>query len=97
MLRERIADTGLPVAYCKPWSAGRMKRFSTAAPSPSTADGTLAWQGAMFAEALSLLHFADGCWQERSVPAERPVEADVYQALVLGCATIWARTASRAR
>ena len=33
-----------------------------------------------------MLRFADGAWLDRSVPA-RPVEADVYDALVLACAT----------
>lgn len=83
VLRERIADTGLPVAYCN-LVGGQDELVFDGGSFALDADGTLAWQGAMFAEALSLLHFADGRWQERSVPAERPVEADVYQALVLG-------------
>ena len=37
----------------------------------------------MFAEELSLLRFADGAWQDCTLLPARPVEADVYQALVL--------------
>ncbi len=83
VLRERIADTGLPVAYCN-LVGGQDELVFDGGSFALDEDGTLAWQGEMFAEGLSLLHFADGRWQERSVPAERPVEADVYQALVLG-------------
>ena len=83
VLRERIADTGLPVAYCN-LVGGQDELVFDGGSFALDQDGTLAWQGGMFAEELSLLHFADGRWQERSVPAERPVEADVYQALVLG-------------
>ncbi|WP_374243641.1 NAD+ synthase [Zoogloea sp.] len=83
VLRERIADTGLPVAYCN-LVGGQDELVFDGGSFALDEDGTLAWQGEMFAEALSLLHFADGRWQERKVPEARPVEADVYQALVLG-------------
>ena len=83
VLRERIADTGLPVAYCN-LVGGQDELVFDGGSFALDKDGTLAWQGGMFVEELSILHFADGLWQERGLPAARPVEADVYEALVLG-------------
>ncbi len=83
VLRERIADTGLPVAYCN-LVGGQDELVFDGGSFALDRDGTLAWQGRGFAEELAILHFADGLWQERGVPAPRPVEADVYEALVLG-------------
>jgi len=83
VLRERIADTGLPVAYCN-LVGGQDELVFDGGSFALDRDGTLAWQGGSFAEELAILHFADGRWQERRVPAARPIEADVYDALVLG-------------
>ncbi|MCK6377116.1 MAG: NAD+ synthase [Zoogloea sp.] len=83
VLRERIADTGLPVAYCN-LVGGQDELVFDGGSFALDQDGSLAWQGAMFAEELSLLRFADGAWQDCTLPPARPVEADVYQALVLG-------------
>ena len=83
VLRERIADTGLPVAYCN-LVGGQDELVFDGGSFALDRDGSLAWQGAMFAEELSLLRFADGAWQDCTLPPARPVEADVYQALVLG-------------
>ncbi|MBS0368725.1 MAG: NAD+ synthase [Proteobacteria bacterium] len=83
VLRERIADTGLPVVYCN-LVGGQDELVFDGGSFALDRDGTLAWQGKVFAEELHLLPFADGAWQGGSVPAVRPVEADVYEALVLG-------------
>lgn len=83
VLRERIADTGLPVVYCN-LVGGQDELVFDGGSFALDRDGTLAWQGKVFAEELHLLQFADGAWQGGGVPAVRPVEADVYEALVLG-------------
>ena len=83
VMRERIADTGLPVVYCN-LVGGQDELVFDGGSFALDGEGVLAWQGAMFAEELSILHFADGVWQERALPTARPEEADVYDALVLG-------------
>lgn len=83
VLRERIADTGLPVVYCN-LVGGQDELVFDGGSFALDRDGTLAWQGKVFAEELHLLQFADGAWQGGGVPTVRPVEADVYEALVLG-------------
>ncbi len=83
VLRERVADTGLPVAYCN-LVGGQDELVFDGGSFALDADGGLAWQGSVFAEELALLRFADGAWQDRQLPTARPVEADVYDALVLG-------------
>lgn len=83
VLRERIADTGLPVAYCN-LVGGQDELVFDGGSFALDQDGTLAWQGSVFAEEVSTLHFVDGAWQDRAILPVRPVEADVYDALVLG-------------
>ena len=83
VLRERVADTGLPVAYCN-LVGGQDELVFDGGSFALDPDGGLAWQGSVFAEELALLRFAEGAWQDRQLPAVRPVEADVYDALVLG-------------
>ena len=83
VLRERIADTGLPVVYCN-LVGGQDELVFDGGSFALDRDGSLAWQGASFAEELAVLRFADGAWLDRGVPAARSVEADVYDALVLG-------------
>jgi NAD+ synthetase len=83
VLRERIADTGLPVAYCN-LVGGQDELVFDGGSFALDPDGTLAWQGSVFAEELSTLRFANGAWQDRGSAPLRPVEADVYDALVLG-------------
>ena len=80
VLRERIADTGLPVVYCN-LVGGQDELVFDGGSFALDRDGTLAWQGVSFAEELAVLRFADGAWLDRGVPAARPVEADVYDAL----------------
>ncbi|KAB2968555.1 glutamine-dependent NAD(+) synthetase [Zoogloea sp.] len=83
VLRERVADTGLPVAYCN-LVGGQDELVFDGGSFALDPDGGLAWQGSVFAEELALLRFAEGAWQDRQLPEPRPVEADVYEALVLG-------------
>ncbi|MGL4409948.1 MAG: NAD+ synthase [Zoogloea sp.] len=83
VLRERIADTGLPLVYCN-LVGGQDELVFDGGSFALDKDGTLAWQGLPFVEQLQILRFADGAWLDRSLPADRPLEADVYEALVLG-------------
>jgi hypothetical protein len=65
--------------------AARTNWFSTAARSFSTRSGTLCCQLAQFEEALGIVDFVDGEPQPGTiVPAAPCLEAEVYQALVLG-------------
>ncbi|MBK7848547.1 MAG: NAD+ synthase [Zoogloea sp.] len=83
VMRERIADTGLPVAYCN-LVGGQDELVFDGGSFALDQDGLLAWQGASFVDELTLLQFSDGVWRDQGVPDMRPVEADVYDALVLG-------------
>ena len=83
VMRERIADTGLPVAYCN-LVGGQDELVFDGGSFALDQDGLLAWQGASFVDELTVLSFADGAWRDQGVPDVRPVEADVYDALVLG-------------
>ena len=83
VMRERIADTGLPVVYCN-LVGGQDELVFDGASFALDRDGSVAWQGAAFVDELSLLQFADGAWRGQGVPDSQPVEADVYGALVLG-------------
>ena len=83
VMRERIADTGLPVAYCN-LVGGQDELVFDGGSFALDQDGLLAWQGASFVDELTVLSFADGAWRDQGVPDVRAVEADVYDALVLG-------------
>ena len=83
VMRERIADTGLPVAYCN-LVGGQDELVFDGGSFALDQVGLLAWQGASFVDELTLLQFSDGVWRDQGVPDMRPVEADVYDALVLG-------------
>ncbi|HRH72318.1 MAG TPA: NAD+ synthase [Zoogloea sp.] len=83
VMRERIADTGLPVAYCN-LVGGQDELVFDGGSFALDQDGLLAWQGASFVDELTLVQFSDGVWRDQGVPDMRPVEADVYDALVLG-------------
>ena len=83
VMRERIADTGLPVAYCN-LVGGQDELVFDGGSFALDQDGLLAWQGASFVDELTVLSFADGAWRDQGVPDVRPVEADVYDALMLG-------------
>ncbi|MDD3355109.1 NAD+ synthase [Zoogloea sp.] len=83
VIRERVADTGLPVAYCN-LVGGQDELVFDGGSFALNGEGELAWQGASFTEELSVLRFDDGAWRDQGVPDARPVEADVYDALVLG-------------
>ncbi|HMW50648.1 MAG TPA: NAD+ synthase [Rhodocyclaceae bacterium] len=83
VMRERIADTGLPVVYCN-LVGGQDELVFDGGSFALDRQGVLTWQGPVFAEDLTLLTFAGGAWEEQTIPAPRPLEADVYDALVLG-------------
>ena len=83
VMRERIADTGLPVVYCN-LVGGQDELVFDGGSFALDRQGVLTWQGPVFAEDLTLLTFVDGAWEEQTIPAPRPLEADVYEALVMG-------------
>ena len=83
VLRERITATGLPVIYAN-LVGGQDELVFDGGSFALDARGEVRCQLAKFEEALSLIEFADGQLQPALIVAEQQVEAEVYQALVLG-------------
>lgn len=83
VLRER-ADAGLPVAYCN-LVGGQDELVFDGGSFALDKDGTLAGRAACLSKAPSA---RGGLWQERGLPAARPVEADVYEGAGTGRARL---------
>jgi NAD+ synthase (glutamine-hydrolysing) len=84
VLRERIAATGLPVLYAN-LVGGQDELVFDGASFALDGEGRLAHQLPQFAEALEVVDYADGALRAGAVrPRVRPLEAEVYDALVLG-------------
>ena len=83
VLRERIATTGLPVLYTN-LVGGQDELVFDGASFGMDRDGRLAVQLPQFAEALGLVEYAMGALRAGEIAAARPLEAEVYDALVLG-------------
>ncbi len=83
VLRERIAATGLPVIYAN-LVGGQDELVFDGGSLALDANGEIRCQLPKFEEALSLVEFSGGQLQPGLIVAEQGVEAEVYQALVLG-------------
>jgi NAD+ synthetase len=82
-LRERIAATGLPVVYAN-LVGGQDELVFDGGSFALDSHGEIRCQLPKFEEALVIVDFADGEPQTGLIVAEQEVEAEVYQALVLG-------------
>lgn len=83
VVRERIAETGMPVLYCN-MVGGQDELVFDGASFAVDAAGTVAYRAPSFEERLDILHYRDGRWEADGVAPERPVEEEVYEALKTG-------------
>ena len=83
VLRERTRATGMPVLYAN-MVGGQDELVFDGASFALDRDGRLAAQLPQFAEALEFVDYADGALCPGAIAPERPLEAEVYDALVLG-------------
>ena len=83
VLRERVAATGLPVVYAN-LVGGQDELVFDGGSFALDSCGEIRCQLPTFEEALAVVDFVDGEPQAGEIAAERMVEAEVYQALVLG-------------
>jgi NAD+ synthase/NAD+ synthase (glutamine-hydrolysing) len=83
VLRERTEDTGIPVLYTN-MVGGQDELVFDGASFALDRMGRLTHQLPQFVEALDFIEYAHGELQPGKVAPERPLEAEVYEALVLG-------------
>ncbi len=83
VLRERIATTGLPVVYAN-LVGGQDELVFDGGSFALDSRGILCCQLPKFEEALAIVEIVDGEPRPCEIVAEQVVEAEVYQALVLG-------------
>ncbi|TXG79885.1 MAG: NAD+ synthase, partial [Rhodocyclaceae bacterium] len=83
VLRNRIADTGMPVVYAN-LVGGQDELVFDGASFALDSRGDLVYQAPSFEESLDIVDFAQGDLQRGRVVAAQPLEAEVYAALKLG-------------
>ena len=83
VLRDRVADTGLPVIYCN-MVGGQDELVFDGASFALDADGRLAYQAPSFEERVDLVRLYRESWLPGVLAPQRPVEAEVYEALKTG-------------
>jgi NAD+ synthase/NAD+ synthase (glutamine-hydrolysing) len=83
VLRERIADTGVPVVYTN-LVGGQDELVFDGASFALDRAGTLVYQARSFAETLDLLEYAGGDLGRAQVAQPASREAEIYAALTLG-------------
>ena len=83
VLRERVADTGIPVIYCN-MVGGQDELVFDGASFAMDRDGEVAWQAPSFEERLDVVHYRDGRWVPAAKVPPRAIEAEVYLALKTG-------------
>ncbi|NMG74856.1 NAD+ synthase [Aromatoleum diolicum] len=83
VLRDRVADTGLPVLYCN-MVGGQDELVFDGASFALDANGKLAYQAPSFEERVDLVYLRSGSWVSGDVAPPRPIEAEVYEALKTG-------------
>ncbi len=83
VLRERIAATGLPVIYAN-LVGGQDELVFDGASFAMDREGRLTHQLPQFSEALAIVGYAGGELRAGAVAPSRALEAEVYEALVLG-------------
>lgn len=83
VLRQRVATTGLPVVYAN-LAGGQDELVFDGGSFVLDSRGDLCCQLPQFEEALGIVDFVDGEPQPGNIVAAPCLEAEVYQALVLG-------------
>ena len=82
-VRQRVAETGMPVLYCN-MVGGQDELVFDGASFAVDVTGTVAYRAPSFEERLDFVRYRDGRWAADGVAAERPVEEEVYEALKTG-------------
>jgi len=83
VVRDRISQTRMAAVYCN-LVGGQDELVFDGASFAMNDDGSLAYQAPLFEERLDILHYSNGRIRSEVMTPEQPVEAQVYQALVLG-------------
>ena len=83
VLRDRTRATGMPVLYAN-MVGGQDELVFDGASFALDRQGRLTHQLPQFTEALEIVEYADGDLRPGKVAPSRPLEAEVYEALVLG-------------
>ena len=83
VLRQRVASTRLPVVYVN-LAGGQDELVFDGGSFVLDSNGTVCWQLPQFEEALAIVDFVDGEPRPGTIVAAPGIEAEVYQALVLG-------------
>ena len=83
VLRQRVVSTGLPVVYAN-LAGGQDELVFDGGSFVLDSQGTLVCRLPQFEEALAIVEFVDGEPQPGSIAATPCLEAEVYQALLLG-------------
>lgn len=83
VVRERTAETGVPVLYAN-MVGGQDELVFDGASFAMQADGRVAWQAPSFESRVEVLELADGRWGEMPCAPLPDVETEAYGALVMG-------------
>ncbi len=83
VVRERVADVALPVVFANQ-VGGQDELVFDGASFVMDAAGKVTQQWPSFTEAIDFIEFFDGVPQPGAMASAQSLEADVYQALVLG-------------
>lgn len=83
VMRERVAETGMPLVYCN-LVGGQDELVFDGASFVLDARGRVAHQLPCFEESLRLVHFEGGVPQQGAIAPEMSLEAEIYGALCLG-------------
>ncbi|GAA5184963.1 NAD+ synthase [Niveibacterium umoris] len=83
VLRDRVSGTGIPVVYCN-LVGGQDELVFDGASFALGRTGGLRYQAPSFEESLDVVTYADGDVTSGTLAAPREIEADVWDALVLG-------------
>ncbi|MDO9598964.1 MAG: NAD+ synthase [Azoarcus sp.] len=83
VVRERVAETGLPVVYCN-MVGGQDELVFDGGSFALDGDGALAYQSVLFDERLDVIRFSAGRWVSDVHAQPLSVEAEVYEALRVG-------------
>ncbi|MBI2312483.1 MAG: NAD+ synthase [Betaproteobacteria bacterium] len=80
---QRIGRTGMPIVYCN-LVGGQDELVFDGASFVMNGQGELTHQFPAFRETLGVVDLVEGVPQPGEIAAERPIEADIYDALCLG-------------
>ncbi|MBW7859523.1 MAG: NAD+ synthase [Rhodocyclaceae bacterium] len=83
VLRERVAEVGIPLLYCN-MVGGQDELVFDGASCALDREGRLAWQAPSFSERIDTIVYRDGRWEGARLATPRSAEEEVYEALKAG-------------